>query len=228
VAEDPVHRARVGPDEIEAMLDIPLISPVGGWYLRNMDPRVVAAVQGAVRGLLRAGFDVVLDHPHLLPELVDQAERLAVRSGADFEVWDMMDVPVGICVERDARRGLDGGHAVGAKRICELWEVYQRHRRYDPDQERPADGVFDRMVTNITDEEKIRQLDELGLVPDDRPFREDVDPWPEGEALRSEVVDAETMAVLPPWLLDKIDRALKDPSTLTRGRRRLPDEEEKQ
>jgi hypothetical protein len=59
-----------------------------------------------------------------------------------------------------------------------------------------------------------------------KPFADEVDPWPEGEALRSEVVDAETMAVLPPWLSDKIERAMADPSTWTRRPRPVPHKEE--
>jgi predicted kinase len=120
VAKDRAGRARVNRDDFRDMLH-------GGWLgTVAQEGQVTAAAHAAVEALLRAGYDVVCDDTNLIPEHMDALRLIAGRCRAGFEVWDLTDVPVDVCVERDERRGLDGGRCVGADTIWAMHDGYQR------------------------------------------------------------------------------------------------------
>jgi predicted kinase len=105
VAVDPVRRARVNCDDIRAQLH-------DAAYVKQSDDtagteRTVQAVRDAtITALLKRGIDVVSDDTNLPTRTARDLRRLAMLAGADFEVWDLADVPYEECVRRNnAREG---------------------------------------------------------------------------------------------------------------------------
>jgi predicted kinase len=120
VAEDRASRARVNRDDFRDMLS-------GGWLgTVAQEDQVTAAAHAAVEALLRAGYDVVCDDTNLRSEHLDALREIAGRCRAGFEVWDLTGVPLQVCIERDERRGVEGGRCVGADTIRAMHDGYQR------------------------------------------------------------------------------------------------------
>lgn len=88
--------------------------------LQKCERAVTEAQYPAIRALLTAGYDVVSDDTWLDEQQFQQIKALAADVGAQFLVWDMRDVPPGVCIQRDK----DRGSLVGANVIVEL------HRRH--------------------------------------------------------------------------------------------------
>jgi predicted kinase len=114
VAEDLTHRARVNRDDIRAQLHD------GEWRGPDTEPQVIAVRDAAIRALLRKGVDVVCDDTNLPSRTARDLRRIAVLAGAEFEVWDLTDVPVDECVRRDAARDRVVGEQV-------IRDAYQRY-----------------------------------------------------------------------------------------------------
>jgi predicted kinase len=113
VAEDPATRARVNRDDLRAGLH-------GSRLGTGEQERQVTAVQHAtVEALLRRGVDVVCDDTNLAQRYARDLRQLAQRCGAEFDVWDLTDVPVEECVARDAAR--TGSSHVGEDVIRAMW-----------------------------------------------------------------------------------------------------------
>lgn len=111
VARDPQRRVRVNRDDIRAMMH------GGRLGTQAQEAQVTIAQHAAVAALLSAG-DVVVDDTNLHPEHVAALRRLAKRARADFRVWDMRDVPVGVCIARD--RGRPDHLQVGEQVVLEM------------------------------------------------------------------------------------------------------------
>lgn len=98
VAESPLTRARVNRDDLRAQL-------FGGWTGEHAHEEAVTAAQhAAVSALLRKGLDVVVDDTNLVAKHARALRALATAAGAGFEVWDLTDVPLGTCLERNMGR----------------------------------------------------------------------------------------------------------------------------
>ena len=127
VRQNPPGRARINRDDLRGMIH-------NGEFVQRSDgaagteQAVIAARNAAISALLRLGVDVVCDDTNLPQRVVRDLNRLAVRAGADVEVWDLTDVPVDECVRRDAAR--DGRAHVGAAVIRDLHARYVRGRSY--------------------------------------------------------------------------------------------------
>lgn len=124
VSEDPVHRARVNRDELRKMVHN------GFWVGQDTEKLIVRMRNEMITTALKMGNDVVSDDTNLPNRTIRDLRDLAVKSGADFVVWDMTDVPVETCIERDAQRGKDGGHCVGEDVIRTSYEKYVKGRKY--------------------------------------------------------------------------------------------------
>lgn len=118
VDEDPEHRTRVNRDDTRRSMH--------GRYLgsRAQEKQVSIGTGATIGALLRNGFDVVCDDTNLMPDYVDRLRRIAERNGAEFEVWDMTDVDIEVCVARDSER--TGDEHVGEGRIRQMWERRQQ------------------------------------------------------------------------------------------------------
>jgi predicted kinase len=93
------HRARVNRDDLRTMLDY------GVFEKGVTEPRILAARDALILGLLAKGLDVICDDTNLPQRSARDLARLARRAGAGFEVEDFTDVPLETCIERDAARG---------------------------------------------------------------------------------------------------------------------------
>jgi predicted kinase len=113
VAESPERRARVGSDEIAAMLHPQVIGADPATYGWHYALREQLVVNAAIEALLRSGVDVVCDDPFLLPYYLDTVRELAVRCDAELVIWDLTDVDVEECIARDEQRGRAGDRSVG-------------------------------------------------------------------------------------------------------------------
>ncbi|GAA1602527.1 AAA family ATPase [Actinoplanes couchii] len=127
VAEDPERRARVGTDQIAAMLHPQILVGADNDYTMLYALREQLVVNAAIEALLRSGLDVVCDDTFLLPHYLETARDLAERCGADLVLWDMTDVDVEVCIARDEQRGRNGGRAVGEQIIRNKHRLYREN-----------------------------------------------------------------------------------------------------
>src|SRR6476659_10755665 len=114
VADDPAGRARVNRDDLRAMLH------EGVWLGRPTESLVIAARNALITNLLQIETDVVCDDTNLRQRTARDLAYLATANRADLEIWDLTDVPVEVCIERDRDRDRTVGEAV----------IRDLHRRY--------------------------------------------------------------------------------------------------
>lgn len=98
VAEDPIRRARVNRDDCRAMLHD------GAYHGRDTEKQIIAIRDAAVSALLKRGVSVVVDDTNLPSRTVRDVRRLATMAGAEFEIVDLTNVPLDVCLERNAAR----------------------------------------------------------------------------------------------------------------------------
>ena len=89
-----------------------------GFGLSNNDKwakdKEEAVKEALIRGVIAtvdAGLDVVVDNTHLSPKF-PRAIRDRMHGKATFKVHSFLDVPIEVCVERDANRAQSVGEAV--------------------------------------------------------------------------------------------------------------------
>ena len=111
VAADRLRRARVNRDTFRAMLHDGVFIK-GDANGAGTEKVILAARDATISALLKLGLDVVCDDTNLPNRTVRDLRRLAAVAGADFEIRDMTDVPVEVCVERDAARERTVGREV--------------------------------------------------------------------------------------------------------------------
>jgi len=120
VADDPAWRARVNRDDLRAMLHDAV------WLGRATESLVIGARNALITDLLQTETDVVCDDTNLRQRTARELANLAAANGADLEIWDLTDVPVEVCIERD----LDRDRTVGEAVIRDLHRRYLAGRRY--------------------------------------------------------------------------------------------------
>ena len=118
--------ARVNRDDLRLMLHG--AAGYQGWAERQ----VTVAEHAQIEALLRAGVDVVCDDTNLRHRTVRDLHDLAVRAGATFAVHDLTEVPLEVCLARDAAR--TDRPPVGAAVIRDM------HRRYLAGRRLPLPG----------------------------------------------------------------------------------------
>lgn len=115
VAADPVRTVRVGRDPLRAMF-LP-----GVRWPHGDDTAEAACTVGQlalIAALLDAGHNVICDDTNLDPQHVAVLTELAHDCGARVRIHDMTDVPIEVCITRDAARW--DGSRVGADVIRAL------------------------------------------------------------------------------------------------------------
>jgi predicted kinase len=109
VAQDPARWARVNRDSLRAMFH-------GGWLgTPEQEEQVTAFEEAGAAALLRAGVNVVVDAMNLRPEHRFRWRMFAEQEDAQFEVVDLTQVPLQVCLERNAER--EGDEKVPEKKI---------------------------------------------------------------------------------------------------------------
>jgi len=120
---------RVSKDDLRAMVDN------GKWSKKNEE--AIKDVEAMIANqYLTDGFSVVVDDTNFAYE--DFWKEVAERKGAEFEV-KFFDIPLGECIERDAKRG---DKSVGAQVICSMYERYL-HKEVSINPSLPKCYIFD-------------------------------------------------------------------------------------
>ncbi len=97
VAMDPEHRARVNRDDLRGMLHDT------SWN-HDLERQAQSVRDAAIAQLLKRGVAVACDDTNLPSRTVRDLRRIAVRAGADFQVMDFTDIPLPVCLARNADR----------------------------------------------------------------------------------------------------------------------------
>jgi predicted kinase len=118
---------RVNRDDLRRMLH-------GGWSGQGWaEVQVTIAQRAQIEALLRAGVSVISDDTNLAARIVRELSDLAGQCGASVAIKDFTDVPLEVCLERDANR--DGDDKVGEDAIRAM------HRRYLARNQSTEEGV---------------------------------------------------------------------------------------
>lgn len=115
VAEHPKLRCRVNRDDFRVMLHAMRRSG-----MRDCERAVTKAQYASIRSLLDGGYEVVSDDTWLVETRFQEIASVAAAAGATFEVWDLRDVPLDVCIERDAARGA----LVGSEEIIRIYRTF--------------------------------------------------------------------------------------------------------
>lgn len=118
VGRSPSTRARVNRDDLRAMLH-------GAYLGHETEQRVLSARDATIGTLLHQGLDVVCDDTNLAQRAARDLAELAARHGAGVQVWDLTDVPLDVCIARDAARPASVGEPV----IRDMYARYLAGRR---------------------------------------------------------------------------------------------------
>jgi predicted kinase len=125
---------RVNRDDLRRMLHGgPLLA---GWA----ETQVTLAQHAQVAALLRAGVNVICDDTNLRRNIMRDLTRLGRECGAVVVIRDFTDVPVDVCVARDAARPAD--ERVGEETIRGMYQRYLARKA--PDGTPKADDGGDR------------------------------------------------------------------------------------
>jgi len=132
-ARQQAGHVRVNRDELRRMLHGgPLHT---GWA----EVQVTLAQQAQVDALLRAGLNVICDDTNLRAKAVRELAELGRQAGASVVVRDFTQVPVEVCIARDALR--PEPERVGEDVIREMWQRYLAGRRLPLPVPDPAPAV---------------------------------------------------------------------------------------
>jgi predicted kinase len=148
VYEDRANRARINRDDFRTML-------YEGRFVKGVtEPRIVAARDGAIRELLKQGVNVINDDTNLPNRTVRDLEKLAWKEGADFEIWDLTDVPLETCVERDSLRVRalgDDKNPVGEDVIVDMYQKFIHGKPYPLPVTRPVEHAAGKRQLYVPD-----------------------------------------------------------------------------
>jgi predicted kinase len=153
VSEDPKGRAEVNRDMLRVMMH-------GGYA--DAEVMVTQASHAAIRELLKRGVDVVCSDTNLPQRTARDLAKIARLAGAEVEVRDMTDVPLGTCIERDSYRS----KALGDEKNPVGEEVIRRmHARYIAGKGYPMPlPVEDETVTQADFVQRVPGLRRAALV----------------------------------------------------------------
>jgi predicted kinase len=116
VGADPDWWAQMNRDDLRTM--------TGGGYLgTGAQEAIVSGAQHAgVRTALAHGTSVIVDDTNLRNSDVTRFAGIAQEMDAGFEVWDFRQVPLQVCLDRDAQR--DAYDRVGEQVIRDKYDKY--------------------------------------------------------------------------------------------------------
>lgn len=102
VLESPADRRRVNRDSLRRMIHIDAQATA-----RETEATITRISADLVRTFLDSGLDVVVDDTNLRQRAARAWATLAATSGAELKVQDFTDVPLEICMARNAARNSD-------------------------------------------------------------------------------------------------------------------------
>ena len=98
VAEDVGTRARVNRDDLRLMMH------AGCYRGGATEPQVIKAQLAMILELLRADVSVVCDDTNLPRYTLEGLRRTAIEGRAHYRVQSFLDVPLEVCLARNAER----------------------------------------------------------------------------------------------------------------------------
>lgn len=98
VSENPRKRARVEKDQLRAMMHDSV------WLGRHTENQVNLVQHASVRSLLLEGISVVVSDTNLDVNTFNKWRDLAAGVNAKFIMQDFRDVPLQVCLDRNAKR----------------------------------------------------------------------------------------------------------------------------
>lgn len=102
---------RINNDDLRAMID-------GGKWSKTNEVSIRLVREKMIHEFLGRNYDVIVDNLNLRPQDEETYRQLAATYNADFEVLDMTDVPLHVCVARDRQRAKPVGGKV-------IWKWYR-------------------------------------------------------------------------------------------------------
>lgn len=116
VGHDPQWRVRINRDDLRRMGH-------GGYLGSDAQEAIISGIQlNGVRAALAHGTDVVADDTNLPEVSVRMFAGIAQQMDADFEIWDFRNVPLEVCIARDAAR--DALDRVGEQVIRDKYDKH--------------------------------------------------------------------------------------------------------
>lgn len=147
VAESPLTRARVNRDDYRAMMfDEPVLS-------YEQEKAVSAAQQAAVKALLGAGMDVVVDDTNLRAKFVKM--WYALSENVEFEDFP---IDLDLALMRDDARNWEGKRSVGE------FVIRDYYNRFTPKGKLPEIPARDKPLTGFAPYEHVMGLPHAVLV----------------------------------------------------------------
>lgn len=103
VAADSTKRVRVNRDDLRRMMD----EVKSTWARPGAEGIAIAVRNAAIVTALKMGKDVINDDTNLPSRTVRDLRRLAKLNGAEFEIIDLTDVSLELCLVRNSLRDWD-------------------------------------------------------------------------------------------------------------------------
>jgi len=116
---------RVNKDDLRAMIDN------GKWSDKN-ENFIMEMRDFLVRNALKQGHSIIVDDTNFHPIHEQKLKEIATELGADFEVKDFTDVPLEVCIARDAQRATPVGRKVILNMYKKFIQPATTKPKYDP------------------------------------------------------------------------------------------------
>jgi predicted ABC-type ATPase len=155
VEDSNVKTVRVNMDDIRSMLGFGICGVLP--WSKELENTALMVQDQAILSAVKAGKDVIVDNTHIEEKMPKRIKRL-FDGDVTFRVKDFTGVSVSDCIFYDNRRGLLGGHSVGADVIRKMagrlsspkWSLTEKYMNdvvlsplYVPDQSKPLAIVYD-------------------------------------------------------------------------------------
>jgi len=114
---EPGRWVRINRDDLRGMIVGPGNDPYAG-DRRAREDLVRGMKSDLVRQAFREGYDVILDDTHLVASTMRKLHELAMSVGDVKVIERCVNVPIDVCIERDAKR--EGHQVVGEKVIRDM------------------------------------------------------------------------------------------------------------
>jgi len=93
-------------------------------WSKERESITVAVRDNIINTLLQLNVDVICDDTNLAEYHVELLHGLAYNNDALFQIINLLDVPLDLCIKRDKERGAAGGREVGETVIRSMHAQY--------------------------------------------------------------------------------------------------------
>lgn len=127
-----------------------MIIPCVRWTPEK-ESEIIAIENALIDHSIKQGFDVMVHDTNLNPKVLVRLQRIAESAGYEFNLIDLTNVPVALCIQRDAVREFSVGHRVildMAERY--LPEAYARFRAAYPDEDSVLELIYNAKIRKFS------------------------------------------------------------------------------